>query len=128
MRFIFWPQPFQNLDCFIDSGRIDLNCLETTLERGILLDVLAIFVHRRRANTLQFAAAQSRLDNVGSVHGAFGRARTDDGVQLVDKENHVLGATDFVHHRFDALFELAAILGSGDHQCEIERDHSFVAQ
>ena len=128
MRFIFWPQAFQNLDCFIDSRRIDLHRLKTTLERGIFLDVLAIFVHRRRADALQFTAAQSRLDNVGSVHRAFGRARTDDGMQLVDKENDVLGATDFIHHRLDALFELAAIFGSGDHQREIERDHSFVAQ
>ena len=62
------------------------------------------------------------------VHRAFGGTGADDGVQLVDEENDVLGAADFVHHRLDALFELAAIFRAGDHQREVERDDLLVAQ
>jgi hypothetical protein len=49
-------------------------------------------------------------------------------VQLVDEEDDVLRAADFVHHRLDALFELTAILRAGDHQREIESDDLLVAQ
>ena len=62
------------------------------------------------------------------VHRAFGRTGADDGVQLVDEQDDVLGAADFVHHRLDALFELAAIFRARDHQREVERDDFLVAQ
>ena len=68
------------------------------------------------------------LDDVGGVHRALGGAGADDGVQLVDEQDDVLGAADFVHDRLDALLELAAVLGAGDHQREVEGDDSFVAQ
>jgi hypothetical protein len=57
MGLVFRAQTFQDLDCFIDSRRIDLYGLETAFERGVLLDIFAVFVHRRCANALQFAAA-----------------------------------------------------------------------
>ncbi len=128
VRFVFRPQTLQNLNRLFDRRRIDLHGLESAFERGVLLDVLAILVHRGRADALQFTAAQSGLDDVRCVHRAFGRTGTDDRVQLVDEKNDVLGAANFVHHRFDALFELAAIFRSGDHQGEVERDDPLVAQ
>ena len=48
--------------------------------------------------------------------------------KLVDEQNDVLGAADLVHHRFDALFKLAAIFRARDHQREVERDDLLVAQ
>ena len=39
-----------------------------------------------------------------------------------------LDAADLVHHRLDALFELAAIFRAGDHQREVEGDDFLVAQ
>src|ERR1051325_5999932 len=88
----------------------------------------AIFVERRRADALQLAAAECGLDDVRRVHRAFGRAGADDRVQLVDEENDVLRAANLVHDRFDAFFELAAILRAGDHEREVERDDAFVAE
>ena len=35
---------------------------------------------------------------------------------------------DFVHDRLDALLELAAVFGAGDHQREVERDDALVAE
>ena len=46
-------------------------------------------------------------------------------MQLVDEEDDVFVATDFVHHGFDALFELAAVFGAGDHEGEVEGDDAF---
>src|SRR5258708_30837575 len=62
------------------------------------------------------------------MQGALGATRTDDRVQLIDEENHILGATNLIHHGLDSLFELATIFCPGYHEREIERDDSFIAQ
>ena len=49
-------------------------------------------------------------------------------MQLVDEQNDVLGTADFIHHGLDAFLELAAILGAGDHQRQVERDDALVSQ
>jgi hypothetical protein len=110
------------------DGSSTFTCLEAALERGVLLDVFAVLVERGGADALQLAAAEGGLDDVGGVHRALGGAGADDGVQLVDEEDDVLGAADLVHHRLDALLELAAVLGAGDHQGEVEGDDLLVAQ
>ena len=115
MGLVFRAQTFQDLDGFIDGWRIDLYGLETALERCVFLDVLAVLVHRGRADALQFAPAQRGLDDVRSVHRALGRTRTHDRVQLVDEKDHFLGTTNLVHHRLDTLFKLAAVFCSGHH-------------
>ena len=38
---------------------------------------------------VQLAAREHRLEHVGGVHRAFGGAGADDGVQLVDEEDHL---------------------------------------
>src|SRR5439155_653885 len=109
-----------SLVCFVNGRRLHLFRLVTAFQRCVFLDVLAVFVHRGRADTLQFATTQRGLDDVRCVHRPFGRSCADNGVQLVDKKNHALGTADFVHYGFDALFELAAVFCSGDHQRQIE--------
>src|SRR6266496_4175753 len=49
------------------------------------------------------------------AYRAFGRTSPDDRVQLVDEEDHIFGTAYLVHHRFDALFELAPVFCSGNH-------------
>ena len=61
--------------------------LEAPLQRGVLLDVLAVLVQRGGADGVQLAARQHGLEHVGGVHGALGRARADQGVHLVDEED-----------------------------------------
>ena len=62
------------------------------------------------------------------IHRAFGGAGTDDGVQFVDEKDDVLRPADLVHHRLDALLELAAVFRAGDHQGEVEGDDFLVAE
>ena len=115
MRFVFRPQSFQNLDRFFNRRRIHFHGLESSLQGRVFLDVLAIFVQGGGAHTLQLAPAQGRLDDVACVHRALGRAGPDNRVQLVDEQNHVFAATNFVHHRFDSFLELAAIFRPRHH-------------
>ena len=49
-------------------------------------------------------------------------------MQLVDEQDRVLGAAHLVHDGLDPLFELAAVLGAGDHHREIQDDDPPVAQ
>ena len=128
MLLVFRAEALEDQDGLFDGGRFDFDGLEAAFERGIFLDVLAIFVERRGADALQFAAAQGGLDDVRGVHRAFGRAGAHDGVQLVNEQDDVLRAANLVHDRLDALLELAAILGAGDHQGQVERDDALVAK
>ena len=73
------------------DGSSTMHRLEAALERGVLLDVLAVLVERRRADGAQLAAGEHRLEQVGGVDRALGGARADDRVQLVE-EQHDLAA------------------------------------
>ena len=68
-------------------GLADQHLLEAALQRGVLLDVLAVFVQRGRADAVQLAARQRGLEHVAGVHRAFGLAGADHGVQLVDEDD-----------------------------------------
>jgi hypothetical protein len=48
--------PHQDVDRFLLRGRIDLDRLEAALERAILLDVLAVFGRRGRADAADLTA------------------------------------------------------------------------
>src|SRR5690606_34191255 len=116
----------EDRDRVLDGRRFDLHRLEAAIEGGVLLDVLAVLVEGGRADALQLAAREGRLEDVRGVHGAFGGAGTHDRVQLVDEQDDVLRALDLVHHGLDPLLELAAVLRAGNHEGEVERDDLLV--
>ncbi|MNM52088.1 hypothetical protein D3C81_631600 [compost metagenome] len=103
--------------------------LETALQRGILFDVLAVFVQRGRADAMQFAARQCRLEHVARVHRAFALAGADHGVQFVDEQDDlafVLG--QIIEHGLQPLFEFASELGAGNQRAHVQRQHALAAQ
>ena len=91
VRLVALLEPAQDRDRVRDRRLADEDRLEAPLERGVLLDVLAVLVERRRADRAQLAAREHRLQQVGGVDGALGRARADDRVQLVDEEDDLAG-------------------------------------
>ena len=108
--------------------RRDFHGLEAALERTVLFDGLAVLGRRRRADALDFAARQRRLQDVGGVERAFGRTRAHQGVQLIDEDDGVLVLHQLLHDGLQALFELSAVLGAGDDQREVERQNPLVGQ
>ncbi len=129
MDLVALLQPAQDRDGVFDRGLIDQHLLEAPLQRGVLLDVLAILIERRRAYAMQLAARQRRLQHVAGVHGAFGLAGADHGVQLVDEEDDLtflLGQV--VEHGLQALLELAAELRTRDQRAHVERQDALVLQ
>ena len=89
--------------------------------------MLAIFVERGRADAVQLAARERRLEQVRRVHRAFGFAGADQRVHLVDEQDDVArGLAHFVEHALQPLLELAAIFRAGDHRAEVEREQALV--
>src|SRR5204862_161741 len=96
----------------VDRRLLDANLLEAPLEGRVALEVLAVLVERRRADRLQLAAREGRLEDRGRVDRALGRARADEVVQLVDEQDDVAPLHDLLHDLLEALLELAAVLRS----------------
>src|SRR5690606_16637542 len=122
-------QAAQDRDRVLDRRLAHEHLLEAALERGVLLDVLAVFVERGRADAVQLAARERGLEHVAGVHRALGLAGADHGVQLVDEQDDlalVLG--EVVEHRLEAFLELAAKLGAGDQRAHVQRQQALAAQ
>src|ERR1017187_9291331 len=109
-------------------GRRNFDGLEAALERAILLDGLAIFTGSGGADALNLAAGERRLENVGRVERALSRARANQGVQLVDEDDRVLILHQLFHDGLEPLFKLAAVLGAGDYEREVEAEDFFVGE
>ena len=118
----------QHLDRLPLGRRIDLDRLEAALERAVLLDVLAVFGGRRRADAADLAARQRRLEDVGGVERAFGRPRAHERVQLVDEHDDVRVLGQLLHDRLEAFFELTAVLRAGDDERDVERENPLVGE
>ena len=93
--------------------------------------MLAVLVEGRRADDVQLAARELRLEDVAGVHGAFAASatRADDGVDLVDEHDEFTGLCgDLVEHVRQPFLEVAAVACPGDHRGEVELDDALVAQ
>ncbi len=129
MHFIAFVQAAQNGDGVLDARFVHQHFLETPLQRRVLLDVFAVFVQGGRADAVQFAARQRRLEHVAGVHRTLGLARANHGVQLVHEQDDLaflLGQV--LQHRLQSFLELAAKLGAGDQRAHVQRQHPLVLQ
>jgi hypothetical protein len=114
-------QTAQDRDGRFDRRLADQHLLEPALERGVLLDVLAVFVQRGGADAVQLASGERGLEHVAGVDRALGLAGAHHGVQLVDEHDGLaLVLCQLLQHRFQALLELAAILGAGEQRRHVE--------
>ena len=95
----------------------------------ILLDVLAVFVERRRTDRAQLAASEHRLQQVAGRDGPLGRAGADDRVQLVDKEDDLaLRRRDLGENGLQSLLELTTVLRTCDPGPDVESPDALSLQ
>ena len=91
--------------------------------------MLAVFVERGRADAVQLAARQHRLEQVAGVHRAVDLARADDQVQLVDEEDDpAVALLDLLEHGLEPLLEFAAVFRAGHERAHVERENRPVLQ
>ena len=114
-------QTLQDLDGVRDGRLLDLDGLEAPLERGVLLEVLAVLVERGRADGLELAAGEHRLEDAGGVDRALCGTRPDERVELVDEQDDVAAGADLLQHLLEPLLEVAAVAGTGHQGPEVER-------
>ncbi len=129
MHLVAFFQAAQDRDRVLDGRLVDEHLLEPALERGVLLDVFAVLVERRRADAMQLAARERGLQHVAGVHRAFGLAGADHRVQLVDEENDLAFLfREIVQHGLEPLLELAAEFRARDQRAHVERQHALALQ
>ena len=129
MRLVFVLEAAQDRDRVLDARLLDKDRLEAPGERGVLLDVLLVFVERGGADAMQLAARERGLKEVRGVHGAVGLAGANERVHLVDEEDVGAGRSgDLLQHGLEPLLEFAAIFGAGDERAEIERQELLVVE
>ena len=123
-------QTAQDGDGVLHRGLGDQHGLEAALERGVLLDVLAVLVKRRGADGMQLATRKGGLQHVARVHGAVARGTgAHDGVQLVDEQDDAsLALLHLAQHGLQAVLELAAVLRTGHHRAQVERHEVAILQ
>ena len=129
VRLVFFLEAAEDVDGVLDVGFADVDDLEAALEGGVFFDVLAVLVEGGGADGTEAAAGERGLEHVARVHGAFGGPGADEGVELVDEEDDLaVRLFDLLEHGFEAVFELSAELGSGDHGAEVEGADALVAE
>ncbi len=122
-------KPAQDADRVLDRRLADDDRLEPALEGGVLLDALPVLVDGRRADRVQLAARQHRLEHVRRVNRALRGARAHDRVQLVDEQDDLaVRLGDLLEHGLQPLLELAAVLRAGHEGAQVEGDDALVLQ
>ena len=77
MLLIAFANAFKDFNGFLNGRFADDDLLEAALQSCIALDILAIFIERGCANTLQFTTREGRFEDIRSVNCALGCASTD---------------------------------------------------
>ncbi len=121
---VFFLQPPEDGDGVLDRGLPYVDGLEAALERGVLFDVLLVFVERGGADAAQLPSGQGGLEHIGGVDRPFGRARTHQGVELVDEQDHVPGRfLDFAQDRLQPVLEFSPVLRARQHAPQVKGCH-----
>ncbi len=104
------------------AGLLDLDDLEAPGQSRILFEVLLVLGPRGGGDGAQFAARQSRLQQIGGVVLAGLAARADHRVCFVDEENDRRGeALTSSIKPLQPVFEFALDARAGLQQRQIER-------
>ena len=119
----------QDRDGVFDSRFVDDDRLETACQGRVLLDVLAVFVERRRADAVELTASEGGLEKVGGVHRAVRLARADQRVHLVDEQDDAaVCVVDFRQHGLEPFLELSAVLRSRDQGAHVQREQALALE
>ena len=119
-------QATQDRDGVFFAWLIHQHFLEAPFKGCVLLYILAVFVERGRADAVQLAASQRRLEHVACIHRAFAFTGADHGVQFIDEQDDLTFLLrQLVQQRFQPLFEFTTELGAGNQRAHVQRQHAL---
>ena len=110
------------------AGLLHPHRLEPAFQGLVLLDILAVLVKGRSANDLDLPAGEGRLEDVARIHSAFALACGGDGVDLVNKQDHIARSLDLCQQALDPLLKLAPELGASHQTGEVQQEDLLVLQ
>ena len=129
MNLEFFLQPAQNGDGVVNGRLANHHGPETARERRIFFDMLLVLVERGGADAAQLAARQSGFQQIGGIDCALGGTGSHQGMQLIDEaDDFAVGIDDLLDYSLEAVFELAAEFGAGDHAAEIDRHQLLIPE
>ena len=129
MTFVTILETSQNRNGVFDVWLLHNDGLKSTFQSRVFFDVFTIFIQRCSTHAVQLAASQSRLQQIGSIHRAFGIARADDCMEFIDEHDDLtIGALHFFQHGLQSIFELTAILSTGHQSAHVECEDAFVLE
>src|SRR5262249_11076444 len=114
-------QALEDLDGVRDRRLGHLDRLEPALERGVLLQGLAVLVQRGRGDGLQLRAGQRRLQYRRGVDRALRGAGADQRVDLVDEQDDVAAGANLLQDLLQPLLEVTAVPGTRDQRAKVQR-------
>ena len=106
----------------------DIDRLETPLKCSVLLDMFTVLFCRGCADDLDFSTRQRWLKDGRSINRTFCGAGTNDGMNLVDEEDVILGFLQFSNNLLHAVLKFAAILRASYQACQVKRPNLLSAQ
>ena len=122
-------QATEDGDGILHRGFIHLHRLEPALQSGVLFNILAVLVQRRRTDAVQLAPSQHGLQQVARIHAALGLSCAHNGVQLIDEQDDLaLGLLHLVQHGFQPFLKLAPVLGARNQRAHIQGENGLVLQ
>ena len=122
-------QAAQDRDRVLHGGLADDHRLEAALERGVLLDVLAVLVERGGADARSSPRASIGLSRLAASTAPS--AAPAPTIVCSSSRNRMIvpcASETSLRTRLQAFLELAAVRGAGDQRAHVQRDHAAVAQ
>ena len=87
MQLVLLLDAAQDRDGILDRRLAHEHRLEAPRQRRVLLDMLAVFIQRRRTDAVQGATREFRLDQVRCIHRSFRATGAHQVMQFVDEQN-----------------------------------------
>jgi len=129
MELIFLLEAPQYGDRFLDGGLTHVDRLETTLQGGVLFDVLPVLVEGRGAYAAQLAPGEGRFEHIRRVDRALRAPGADDGVELIDKQDDSpRRLVDLFEDGLEPVLELTTVLRSREQGTQVEGEDALVLQ
>ncbi|MNL30188.1 hypothetical protein D3C87_1519090 [compost metagenome] len=114
--FIVAPKALENRDAILDTRLWHDNCLEATIKRAILLNMLTIFIQRRCTNQMKLTASKRRFEHISRIECTFSSTSAHKQMQLINKDNDIFLLLQFTDHFFKAFFKFTSVFRTGYHR------------
>lgn len=108
---------------------VDMDILKPSFEGSVFFDIFLMFVKCCCTDELDLATCEEWFEHVCGVASSLGIACADHGVDLIDKDDDIVGwVCCFIEDTLESRLKLASVLGACDECSHIKRVDVFVLE